>query len=43
MNNLKKTDPRIYELIKAEEKRQRDVLEILSENYASRVVMEALG
>lgn len=44
MNNLKKVDPRIYELIKQEEKRQRDVLEMIpSENYTSRAVMEALG
>jgi len=44
MINLKKTDPRIYELVKAEEKRQRDVLEMIpSENYASQAVMEALG
>src|SRR5579864_8434033 len=44
MNNLRKTDPQIYELVKAEEKRQRDVLEMIpSENYTSRAVMEALG
>jgi len=44
MNALKKTDPQIYELIQAEEKRQRDVLEMIpSENYTSKAVMEALG
>jgi len=44
MNNLKKTDPQIYDLIKQEEQRQKDVLEMIaSENYASQAVMEALG
>lgn len=44
MNNLKKTDPQIFELIKAEEKRQKEVLEMIpSENYTSKAVMEALG
>lgn len=44
MINLKKNDPQIYELIKAEERRQKDVLEMIpSENYTSKAVMEALG
>lgn len=44
MKNLKKTDPEIYQLIKKEEKRQKEVLEMIpSENYTSRSVMEALG
>ena len=44
MMNLRKIDPAVYELIKQEEKRQEDVLEMIpSENYTSRVVMEALG
>src|SRR3990167_8504686 len=42
--NLTKTDPQIAKLIKAEEKRQAEVLEMIpSENYTSRAVMEALG
>jgi glycine hydroxymethyltransferase len=42
--NLKKTDPQIYNLVKEEERRQKDVLEMIpSENYASKAVIEALG
>ncbi|HUQ85692.1 MAG TPA: serine hydroxymethyltransferase [Candidatus Limnocylindrales bacterium] len=44
MINLKKTDPQIYKLVKEEEIRQKDVLEMIpSENYASKAVIEALG
>lgn len=44
MFSLKQTDPQIAKLISLEEKRQRDVLEMIpSENYTSRAVMEALG
>lgn len=44
MNNLKKTDPQIYKLVRAEEERQRSVLEMIpSENYTSSAVLEALG
>ena len=44
MNVLQKTDPQIYTLIREEEKRQKDVLEMIpSENYTSKAVMEALG
>lgn len=41
---LKQKDPTIYKLIKDEEKRQKQVLEMIpSENYTSKEVMEALG
>ncbi len=44
VNNLKKTDPQIYNLVKAEEDRQLKVLEMIpSENYTSSAVLEALG
>lgn len=44
MKHLKKTDPEIYNLIKLEERRQKDVLEMIaSENYASQAVIETLG
>lgn len=44
MKSLKSVDPQIYDLIREEEKRQRDVLEMIpSENYTSRAVLEALG
>ncbi|HMS22935.1 MAG TPA: serine hydroxymethyltransferase [Candidatus Levybacteria bacterium] len=42
--NLKQQDPEIFKLIKAEDKRQKEVLEMIpSENYASSAVLEALG
>lgn len=41
---LPKVDPEIYKLVKKEDKRQKEVLEMIpSENYTSRAVMEALG
>ncbi len=41
---LKTKDPQIYNLIKEEEKRQKEVLEMIpSENYTSSDVLEALG
>lgn len=41
---LSKTDPQIAKLVQLEEKRQKEVLEMIpSENYTSRAVMEALG
>jgi len=44
MKHLKQVDPQIYELVKLEEKRQKDVLEMIpSENYTSQAVIEALG
>lgn len=44
LKNLKKTDLRIYELIKLEEQRQREGLELIaSENYVSAAVLETMG
>src|SRR3989344_7536311 len=44
MKNLKQIDPEIYDLIKEEENRQQEVLEMIpSENYTSKAVIEALG
>jgi glycine hydroxymethyltransferase len=41
---LRKADPEIYEAVQAEEKRQRDSIELIaSENFTSRAVMEAQG
>lgn len=44
MKTLQKTDKEIFQLVKLEEKRQREVLEMIpSENYTSSAVLEALG
>lgn len=44
MSTLKNSDPQVFELIKEEETRQKEVLEMIpSENYTSAAVMEALG
>src|SRR5207237_9486530 len=41
---MRKVDPEIYDAIRAEEKRQRENIELIaSENFTSRAVMEAQG
>jgi glycine hydroxymethyltransferase len=42
--SLSASDPRVFELIRAEERRQHDTLRLIaSENYVSRAVLEASG
>jgi glycine hydroxymethyltransferase len=44
MEALKRVDPEIFELVKGEERRQRDSLRLIpSENYASEAVLAASG
>src|SRR5438105_5378003 len=44
MGILKESDPKVFEAILAEQRRQRDELELIaSENYTSAAVMEAVG
>jgi len=44
MRNLKKIDPEIYRVIKAETQRQHENIELIaSENFASPAVLEAMG
>src|SRR5438067_7315231 len=44
MNSLRKTDPKVAELVEAEGRRQNDTLELIaSENHVSPAVMEAAG
>lgn len=44
MRNLKKQDPKVYNIIQREKKRQDEGLELIaSENYVSRAVREAMG
>lgn len=41
---LQKQDPRLYKIIKLEEKRQKEGMELIaSENYVSEAVLEAMG
>ncbi|MDO8658454.1 MAG: serine hydroxymethyltransferase [Candidatus Levybacteria bacterium] len=43
-SNIKKNNPQIYRIIKAEEKRQKEGLELIaSENYVSQAVLETMG
>ncbi len=43
-SSLQKEDPRIYEIIKREEQRQKEGIELIaSENYVSPAVLEAMG
>ncbi|HLC44449.1 MAG: serine hydroxymethyltransferase [Candidatus Doudnabacteria bacterium RIFCSPHIGHO2_01_FULL_50_11] len=44
MSHLQETDPKIYEIIEREKKRQAEGLELIaSENYVSPAVLEAMG
>ncbi len=42
--NLEEQDPQVYEIVKREEQRQKEGIELIaSENYVSRAVLEAMG
>jgi len=42
--DIKKDDPQVYEIIKREEARQKEGIELIaSENYVSKAVLEAMG
>ena len=44
INYPEKNDPEIYEIVKREEQRQKEGIELIaSENYVSRAVLEAMG
>ena len=44
MDHLRNYDPEIYDVIRLEEKRQREKIELIaSENFVSRAVLEAMG
>src|SRR6266403_245937 len=44
LSSIKKQDPQIYNIIQAEEKRQKEGLELIaSENYVSQAVLETMG
>ena len=44
MDNLKKTDPAVFDSIISETRRQADGLELIaSENFVSEAVLEAMG
>ncbi len=43
-SNIQSEDPKIYEIIKREEQRQKEGIELIaSENYVSKAVLEAMG
>jgi glycine hydroxymethyltransferase len=43
-SNIQAEDPKIYEIIKREEQRQKEGIELIaSENYVSKAVLEAMG
>ncbi len=42
--DIQKNDPQVYEILKREEQRQKEGIELIaSENYVSRAVLEAMG
>ena len=44
MDNLKKNDPAIFDMVVREQQRQEEGMELIaSENYVSRAVLEAMG